>query len=204
MNDIDQLAQLFKQFPGIGERQARRFAYFVLARDAGYIEQLVTTLRNAKRNTYRCSECFRFFTQSHPDASQKICINCSAQTSSQSLFIVEKDADLERIEKSRAYTGRYFVLGGLITIADDETLRRIRIEQLVSHLKNNSHISEIILGFALSPAGEYTDTYVRQLIQKEFPDRTITLASLGRGLSTGSELEYADSETIKNAFRNRF
>ena len=33
--------------------------------------------------------------------------------------------------------------------------------------------------------------------------KNIKLTRLGRGLSTGSELEYSDEETIRNAFANR-
>ena len=65
--------------------------------------------------------------------------------------------------------------------------------------KKKGIIKELVLGFPMNPSGDFTDQYVRKVLgEKEF-----TLASLGRGLSTGTELEYSDPETIKNALKNR-
>jgi len=49
--------------------------------------------------------------------------------------------------------------------------------------------------------GENTAEYLKQkLVQGE---TLYTISTLGRGLSTGAELEYADPETLKNAFLHR-
>ena len=44
---------------------------------------------------------------------------------------------------------------------------------------------------------------VESLLKDYIAQHSITVSQLGRGLSTGSELEYADPETIKNALLNR-
>ena len=51
--------------------------------------------------------------------------------------------------------------------------------------------------------GENTAEYLKQEIQKLCQDDILTISILGRGLSTGTELEYADPETLKNALLHR-
>src|SRR6185503_8414165 len=114
------------------------------------------------------------------------------------LMVVEKDSDLESVRKSRAYGGKYFVLGGLVPIVEKTTKRQVRIEELKARSKNDKNLKEIILAFSLSPQGDHTDHYVRGILT----DTGLKISSLGRGLSTGTELEYSDNDTLKNALKN--
>ena len=65
-------------------------------------------------------------------------------------------------------------------------------------------LKEVILAFSVNPDGENTARYVEAQLAPFQESSDLTVSILGRGLSTGSELEYADPETIKNAYRNRF
>ena len=67
--------------------------------------------------------------------------------------------------------------------------------------KNKDVLKELVLGFPMNPAGDFTDQYVRKILSEK--PNGYRLVSLGRGLSTGTELEYSDPETIKNALKNR-
>lgn len=201
MNQIEILAQLFKEFPGIGERQAKRFVYFLLHKNPSYTKQLSESIASLKNLIRQCPSCYLFF-QSN---SQTLCDTCrDTKTDHTSLLIVEKDADYESIKKSKNYGGMYFILGGLIPIVTKDTPNFVRVNELVKTVENrfkNEGLKEIIIALSLNPQGENTDTYIRELLNQY--DGKIKISSLGRGLSTGSELEYADSETIKNALRNR-
>jgi len=64
-------------------------------------------------------------------------------------------------------------------------------------------LKEIILAFSLSPQGDHTDFYVRQELRELAESLGLKISSLGRGLSTGTELEYSDNDTLKNALKNR-
>ena len=81
----------------------------------------------------------------------------------------------------------------------------VRINELVNQIKNQAKngLEEIILAFSLNPQGDHTDLYVRNQIKDITDTHNIKISSLGRGLSTGTELEYSDNETIKNALKNR-
>ncbi|MBP6883692.1 MAG: recombination protein RecR [Candidatus Pacebacteria bacterium] len=200
MNPIEKLTEIFKEFPGIGERQAKRFVYFLMFRNGTYAENLARLVLELKKEVAQCKECYRFFIIKNGKASTcEICSNVNVDSSE--LMIVEKDSDLESIEKSRVYHGKYFILGGLVPVVEKDTKSRVRIEELKNKIKKDSgELKEVILAFSLSPQGEHTDQYVRE----QLADITgIKISSLGRGLSTGTELEYSDNETLRNALKNR-
>lgn len=204
MDPIDKLTEYFKEFPGIGERQAKRFVYFLMSRSTSYTDNLSSLITELKREVSQCKECFRFFILNLQ--REKLCDICSdSSTDILTLMIVEKDSDLESIKKSRTYHGKYFVLGGLVPIVEKNTKTRIRINELIEKIKENSNkgLREVILAFSLSPQGDHTDYYVRKQLKDITESLDIKISSLGRGLSTGTELEYSDNETLKNALKNR-
>src|SRR3989338_3158743 len=69
--------------------------------------------------------------------------------------------------------------------------------------KEEKNLKEIILAFSLSPQGDHTDSYVREQIKDLAEKQKVKISSLGKGLSTGTELEYSDNDTLKNALKNR-
>ena len=203
MNPIDKLTEHFKEFPGIGERQAKRFVYFLLHKNPGYVKDLGDKILDLKNIIHQCPSCFLFF-QSEQDQLCDICSNI--KTDKTSLLIVEKDADYENIKKSRNYNGMYFILGGLVPIVNKDTPNYVRIKELTRNIENQSKqngLKEIIIALSLNPQGEHTDMYLREILSPLKDIYNFNIVSLGRGLSTGTELEYSDSETIKNALRNR-
>ncbi len=214
MDIVDKLTEVFKEFPGIGERQARRFVYFLMFKNNFYSENLSSLLLELKKDIAQCEDCFRFFVIGKN--KEKICNICaSPNIDSSTLMIVEKDSDLESVHKSGIYNGRYFILGGLVPIVEKNTKSRVRIEELKTRIKrdflkptrNASSIAsaggEIILAFSLSPQGDHTDMYVREQLNDIANKQNIKISSLGKGLSTGTELEYSDNDTLKNALKNR-
>jgi len=203
MNPIEKLTEHFKEFPGIGERQAKRFVYFLLHKNPLYVKELGDKILDLKNTIHQCPSCFLFF-QSKQDEMCDIC--SSTKTDRTSLLIVEKDADYENIKRSKNYNGIYFILGGLIPIVTKDTPNYVRTKELVKNietkLKNNG-LKEIIIALSLNPQGEHTDMYLREILSPLRNSYDFRIVSLGRGLSTGTELEYSDSETIKNALKNR-
>ncbi len=203
MNPIDKLIEYFKEFPGIGERQAKRFVYFLLRKNPNYVNELGKTIIETKNSISQCQSCFLFFY----GQNKKICEVCAdSNTDSTSLLIVEKDADFESIKRSQKYHGMYFILGGLIPIVTKETPNFVRIKELkniVEKRAKDGKLKEIILALSINPQGEHTDLYLREILSAIQKTYKLNVVSLGRGLSTGTELEYSDSETIKSALQNR-
>lgn len=204
MSTLDSLIARFEKFPGIGARQARRFAFHILAlskQDANELANLITALHDS---VTECTMCHRFFSRNGSAADT--CTICSDTTRDISkLIIVERDTDIQSIERSGSYDGRYFVLGDTVPLLDSHENKKVRggaLKQLVETQLSHG-LAEIILAFSVNPDGENTERYVRSLLKEILADTEVTISHLGRGLSTGSELEYADPETLKNALSNR-
>lgn len=202
MNSIEKLTQIFSNFPGIGPRQARRFVYYLLTRANNSLEELGQNIKDLKNDVVICEDCHRFF-----EAKNKTnkgapcrCPICSDQTRDHStLMIVQRDADLESVEKNGGFNGIYFVLGGSVPILEKEPEKRIRLKELKKFIESKKDIREIILGVNWNPEGENTADYVEKFLK----NYKIKISHLGKGLSMGSELEYTDPDTLKNALRNR-
>ncbi len=203
MNPIDKLIEYFKEFPGIGERQAKRFVYFLLRKNPNYVNELGRTITDIKNSISQCQSCFLFFS----GKDKKTCEVCAnSNTDNTSLLIVEKDADFESIKKSQKYNGMYFILGGLVPVITKETPNFVRVKELKNIVEKRSKtgkLKEIIIALSINPQGEHTDLYLREVLSNLQKLYNFNIVSLGRGLSTGTELEYSDSETIKNALKNR-
>lgn len=199
MNDIDKLTEYFKEFPGIGPRQAKRFVYFLLRKNPRYTEELAQLIPRVRKQVTICTDCSRYFV---PQGTQHLCDICSDTTRDQTLLmIVARDTDLEAVEKSDTYHGFYFVLGGTLPILEDDAQKYIRLDELehVLDARMSHGLQEIIIALNANPDGDNTARFLKE----KLATRNMQLTILGRGLSTGSELEYADSDTIKHALKNR-
>lgn len=205
MDTIHKLTEIFREFPGIGPRQAKRFVYHLLSRNNGHLENLSKLILELKKEIRNCPSCFKFFPL---DASQNsLCGTCRDKSrDASSLMIVSRDADFETIEKSHYYNGFYFILGGSVPILEKEPDKKIRSKELLDILKKRatSGLKEVIIATNLNPEGENTADYITKIISPISKEFNIKTSTLGRGLSTGTELEYSDSDTIKNALKNRF
>ncbi len=205
--EIEKLAHCFRRFPGIGTRQAKRFVYFLLASNPQFLEELVVRIKALRDKTSQCADCRRYFeTTSEGNALQ--CAFCKEKISDNGrLLVVEKDLDLENIRKSGAYHGRYFVLGSLIPLAEIKNAEiSPRLEELFRLIQGGSAqggFEEVILALSATPEGDHTALEIQIALKPLEEKYGFKVSLLGRGLSTGSELEYSDSETLKSALENR-
>ncbi len=212
MNSIQKLTEYFSEFPGIGPRQAKRFVYFLLTRNPEYLQQLTRLISELKKDSTICQSCFRFFQDTHNTASShdlcEICRNQSRDRSS--LMIVSRDVDLENIERTRSFSGLYFVLGGSVPILEKAPETRVRSNELQRIVRERAEapepgsLKEIILAMNATPEGENTGDYIEQFLKPITTEHIIKVSHLGRGISTGTELEYSDADTLKNALKNRY
>jgi len=120
-------------------------------------------------------------------------------------MIIPNDTDLEHIERTGAYHGYYFVLGGTVPILEKEPERRVRINKLKAIIESKIYpdLSEIILAFNANPEGDNTISFIKESLEHLLFGEGTVISTLGRGLSTGSELEYADKTTLDSALRYR-
>lgn len=203
MTSLEKLASLFERFPGIGPRQARRFVYHLLTLNKNDIRTLSELIASIQDTVTECTSCYRFFSQ---NGNGKVCEICSNKERDASLLmVVERDADILPIERSGTYNGYYFVFGGTISLLESESADKVRGRALKAAVgeRIQNGLKEVILAFAVNPDGENTARYIESQLSAYRDKSGLKVTVLGRGLSTGSELEYVDPETIKNALQNR-
>jgi len=204
MNPIDRLAELFEKFPGIGPRQARRFVQYLLAENPSYRAGLADAVRLLGSQTSQCKKCFRWFVK-NPERDTLCTICASTSRSQEILFVVEKDADIDNVERG-GFKGLYFVLGGTIPLAADTPEKFVRMQELLRRVEADAStklLTEVILGLSATTEGDHTRLILQEKLLPIAEGLSFKLSSLGRGLSTGSELEYADPDTISSALNSR-
>ncbi|HEX8591357.1 MAG TPA: toprim domain-containing protein [Candidatus Paceibacterota bacterium] len=200
MDRVEELARAFERFPGIGPRQAKRFVYYLLAKSHGDRVQLANLITRIGDDVRQCPECMRFWSPPRGEAALA-CRYCTDPARDDTvLMLVEKDQDLLAVERSGSYKGRYFVLGGSLTLSGKGAIREQALVERVEK-RAQSGLQEVVLALSATSEGEHTADHIRGLLQ---PLRGhLRFYTLGRGLATGVELEYADGPTLSGALQNR-
>ncbi|MDQ5958086.1 MAG: Recombination protein RecR [Patescibacteria group bacterium] len=204
-NSFDQLVEIFMKFPGIGPRQARRFVYFLLSLDQGNLLRLTNAINSLREESSRCERCgYHFLKKGGKTTICQICADLNRNHSQ--LMIVEKDLDVDSFKKTDSYNGLFYILGGLVPILDKEPAKKIRLTPLQKIIKDESasgKLQEIILALSANPEGDYSAQYLKEMITPLIVSGNTKISILGRGLSTGTEVEYSDPETLRSALENR-
>lgn len=207
MNATDRLTDLFMRFPGIGPKQAKRFVYFLLREHFHFKEQLIKALEELKFTGKQCEKCFRYFGDKNPESARTSCDICSDESRDRStLMILEKELDMDAVEKTGSYHGLYFILGGLLPPLAEKPSEIIRIRELTSRIHQavkEESLQEIIFALPVTDYGDTTKEYVEKTVRQIVGIGKIRLSSLARGLSSGLELEYVDRNTFSSAFDRR-
>lgn len=195
--NFKRVVKLFQKLPGVGPRQAARFVLSLLNADEQELKDFGHAIAQLKKTVHFCRECFNV-------ADDHLCAICAnPKRNRNSVLVVEKVTDLESIEKTGLYKGLYHVLGGALNPVDGIGPERLRLKELgtrLTKLAKESTGLEVVLATNPNTAGETTALYIKDMLKQ----RTgITLSHLARGLATGSNLEYADELTLKNALDYR-
>ncbi len=195
-NILKQLIGQLIKWPGVGSRVATRYALYLAHLDSEERKILVQTIESLDR-LKSCSFCHYFFDSINKESLCPICRD--QQRQNQILCVVEKETDLNAIEETGSYRGRYFIIGPAIIWFETENLKN-RAKELVDRLKQQE-IEEIILAINPTTEGMALIDYLKKTIHQHFPN--IKTTTPRQGLPRGAELEYADPETLKNALKER-
>ena len=195
--NFKRIVRLFQKLPGVGPRQAARFVLALMEKPDAELQDLGKAIQNLKQEISFCPNCFNI-------SDNHQCIVCSNNKRDQGkILIVEKVTDLDSIEKTGLYNGLYHVLGGAVDPLDGATPETLKIKELASRvddmLKTGSGL-ELIIATNPNTPGETTSLYLKDLFQNK---KGVVLTRLARGLASGSNLEYADEITLKNALEYR-
>ncbi|GAB2928149.1 recombination mediator RecR [Rhodococcus aerolatus] len=190
---IDELGRL----PGVGPKSAQRIAFHLLTVEPADIGRLQAALQKVRDGVQFCVVC--------GDVSEhETCRICSDLRRDRSLIcVVEEPKDVQAVERTREYAGRYHVLGGSLDPLNGIGPEQLRVRELLRRLGNQDDgidVAEVIIATDPNTEGEATATYLAR-VMRDFPGLSIT--RLASGLPMGGDLEFADEVTLGRALSGR-
>ena len=185
---IDELGRL----PGVGPKGAQRIAFHLLAAEAADVRRLAETMIEVKDKARFCEVCGNV----SEDTRCRICRD--PRRDDAVICVVEESKDVQALERTKEFRGRYHVLGGAISPLEGVGPDQLRIRELMRRLEDGA-VTEIILAMDPNIEGDATAAYLTRML-KPMGLRVTRLAS---GLPVGGDLEYADEVTLGRALAGR-
>lgn len=185
---VDELGRL----PGIGPKSAQRIAFYLLGQESAEVQGLVDAIQAVKHNVKFCEVC------GNVTEAERCSICTDPRRDGSAICVVEEAKDIQSLERTRVFRGRYHVLGGAIDPLSGIGPDQLRIRELYSRLAS-SEISEVIIATNPTIEGEATSTYIARMVAP----LDIKVTRLASGLPVGGDLEYADEVTLGRALEGR-
>lgn len=189
---LEDLVNALKRLPGVGEKTATRYAFYVMNAAEEEIQELVRSIRDVKQKLRLCSRCFHL-TDVDPC---EICSN--PKRDSGRVCVVETPMDLMAIEKAGHFQGLYHVLHGVLSPLDAIGPSDIRLSELLGRVQSEN-IQEVILAFNPTVEGESTASYIGEKLKSH----NVVVSRIAYGIPVGGSLEYSDPLTLSRALENR-
>jgi len=153
---------------------------------------LADALRDIKDRIHRCRQCCNL-------TEDDLCPLCRDPRRDATLIcVVETPRDLAALEKTSNYQGLYHVLHGRIAPLDNVGPEQLTIDRLLERVAGGG-VREVIMGTNPTTEGDGTALYIKSLLE----GRGMTVTRLARGISSGSHLEYANSQMLADALEGR-
>lgn len=189
---LGRVVEGFKRLPGIGERGAIRFALYLLYEDTEGARLLGEALVEMARRRTKCSLC-RMVADTDP------CWICKNPKRDRGLIcVVEHPQDVAAVERSGAYNGLYFVLGGYVDPLAERTIYHLGGDLLRKRVADEG-IKEVIVATNPTTEGEATFLEIEHLLR----GLNVVVSRIARGLPSGTYLQNAGPLAIKEALSMR-
>jgi recombination protein RecR len=189
---LERLVASFERFPGVGRRTAERLAFHVLRDPTA--RELAGAIDRAVRETTLCRECCNV-------ARRSPCELCSdGERDAALICVVEQPKDVEAIERSRAFHGRYHVLMGALNPAEGSEPGQLFVDALVERVRRGG-VDEVILATDPDAEGEATARLVLEALGAA--KLAVRVTRMARGLPAGGAIEYLHRGVIEDALEGR-
>lgn len=189
---IDLLVAALRSLPGIGPKSAQRLAYHLMQHNREAARHLASSIMHALETVRHCNSCNNF-------CESEICERCASQKRDRSLLcVVETPVDMNVLEQTQAFRGLYYVLMGRISPLDGIGPKDLGLERLLARATDGV-VKEVVLATNYTNEGEATAHYITAMLKP----KGIGVTRIARGVPVGGELEYVDSGTLAQAFRER-
>lgn len=118
----------FSRLPGIGPKSAQRIALHLLNEEPEDIERFQNALGRLQRGVTFCRIC-------HNISQEDVCRICADSNRDKSIIcVVEESKDIQVIERTAEYRGRYHVLGGALDPLNGIGPKELNVTPLVQRI----------------------------------------------------------------------
>jgi len=198
---IARLVSFFNKFPGIGNKSARRMAFFLLKQDESFLRAMGGAIAELKDNLVNCGEC------GNVSNSDPCSICADVLRDRGTLCVVESIDDLASFEQAGVYNGLYHVLNGRVSPLDDQDLGRECVDFLLKHIAD-AGTEEIIIATNPRMEGDLTYFALREILREKLEEKgdgslLPKISRLAFGLPVGGSIEFADRVTLHTALEAR-
>ncbi|MBU2703760.1 recombination protein RecR [Sporomusaceae bacterium BoRhaA] len=181
-----------RRLPGIGPKTATRLAYHIISIEKERALSLARAIVSAKENITYCSICYNL-------TDQTPCQICrSEERDSHLLCVVEDPKDVEAMERTHEYHGKYHVLHGALSPMEGIGPDNLKMKELLIRL-GTGDFQEVIMATNPDVEGEATALYLSRLLKP----LGLKVTRIAHGLPVGGDLDYADEMTLSKALENR-
>ena len=196
---LETLVRTLAHLPGLGRRSAGRAALALVREPERLLDPLVLALRDARAEIVCCSRCGAFTVR-----ADNPCAYCTDATrDGTSVCVVEEPADIQTIESSGAFRGRYHVLGGKLSPVRHLGPERLRIAELKDRIAREG-FQEILLALSTDMEGDATAGYLAECLRAWPSDeKPVRVTRLAFGLPADSGVAYSDPLTLRRAIVHR-
>ncbi|MGJ4093344.1 recombination mediator RecR [Corynebacterium jeikeium] len=118
----------FSRLPGIGPKSAQRIALHLLNEEPEDIERFQSALGRLQRGVTFCRIC-------HNISQEDVCRICADSNRDKSIIcVVEESKDIQVIERTAEFRGRYHVLGGALDPLNGIGPKELNVTPLVQRI----------------------------------------------------------------------
>ena len=189
-DSLERITEQFSRFPGIGKKTAQRMAFQIIEWNQEDVQRLGEVIIESTEKLIHCSTC-NLITETDP------CPVCLDERRDPSvLCIVEDSKDVVAIEETSRFSGKYHVLGGVLSPLEGVGPDQLNLRSLLTRLET---IDEIIIAMNPSVEGETTSLYLARILS----EHEVKVTRLARGIPSGGDLEYIDGVTLGRALDDR-
>jgi recombination protein RecR len=190
LDSLKRLVGEFSRLPGVGPKTAARLAHHILRISPAEAGALAEAILEVKERLFHCSRC-QAITDIDP------CRYCTDQERRNDLLcIVEQPYNIDPLERTGEYRGRYHVLLGALSPLRGIGPEQLAIDGLFSRLEG---VQEVILATNPNVEGEATAHYLARRLSS-FP---VTVTRLAFGMPVGGDIEFTDEVTLSRSLRGR-
>lgn len=192
---FDRLVAALERLPGVGPKSARRLAHYLLAVPDSEAHGLADALVGARAATRRCSVCHTL-TEADPCG---VCTDPARDA--RLLAVVEEAGDVEVLERTHEFRGRYHVLDGALAPLKGVGPDELHVADLIARVERpaGEKIEEVLIATNPNVEGEATALYLARRLKP----LGVRVTRLAFGLPVGAALEFADEVTLSRSLAGR-